>query len=233
MPFLPGRESIAAKRTSISTRSSSDGEGSGSIISGRSSDIDDAQTYPGGRDTCDHGKPRLLVTGKWFAAERELEGQAQPRDPYRNDAVVSPGVVKGFGPWRERKRNVGRVKRDRTSEECGVREGGRAMTLLRPDSIMMAYGRGRDSDMVQCVIARDVSMTFGTVGAGELCSHQAKDSASVDRVIPVTRSYVPAIRTRVVEVNSVRIYYVQHYYQKAPSPPKKKTKQLPLLYRRP
>lgn len=88
MPFRLGRESIAADKTSVTTRNSNDGESSGSIISERSSDIDDAQTYPGGRGACGHWKPRPVVTGKSFAAEGELEGHAQPSDPYRKDAVA-------------------------------------------------------------------------------------------------------------------------------------------------
>lgn len=111
------------------------------------------------------------MTGKWFAAGVELDGQAQPSDPYHKDAVVPPGVVEDSGPWRERKRDAGKGKWDRTSEECGGKEGARAMRLLRPNPIMMSYGKGHDSDMVQCVIVRDVSTAFGTVDAGELCSH--------------------------------------------------------------
>lgn len=90
----------------------------------------------------------------------------------------------------ERKRDAGKVKRDRTSEECGGSEGGRTMIqlleasrLLRPNPIMMSYDRGRDSDMVQCVIVRDVSMTLGTVDAGELRSRQAKDTNLLPRLI--------------------------------------------------
>lgn len=179
-------------------------------------------------------KPRA-TTGSWFAAKEEWEDEGESKiygdtgddddddisaSDSLSDKIInsrrchrgeSTGMLGGGSPGEGRgaDETVGGGSVGSSSELCWGESSKGRQTPARCNSLMLSYERGNNSDLVQCVIVRNVSETGHDIKAFSLVSAlirpvpKGKSDITIHKVVAVGKSASDNFARRVNDTGSM------------------------------